>query len=61
MENKDNEYLENIMDAIDDILSYTEEIDEQHFLDKKMVQDVVIRKFEIIGEATKGLSQELRT
>jgi uncharacterized protein with HEPN domain len=52
-------YLLHIRDAIAQIQSYTEGGHEE-FLDNKMIQDAVIRNLEIIGEATKKLTSELR-
>ncbi|MEO0375990.1 MAG: HepT-like ribonuclease domain-containing protein, partial [Cyanobacteria bacterium P01_A01_bin.17] len=52
-------YLQNIRDCILRIESYTTE-GEETFLEIPMVQDAVIRNFEIIGEATKPLSPELK-
>jgi len=51
-------YLSNIQDCIQRIESYTVEGKEK-FLETPMIQDAVIRNFEIIGEATKRLSPEL--
>ncbi len=58
---KDNRlYLSNIKECIDRIESYT--IDGKAvFLENTMIQDAVIRNFEIIGEAKKRLSTEFRT
>lgn len=61
MKNRDRVYLENILDSIHSIFEYTSDLNEQAFYSKKMVQDAVIRNFEIIGEATKLLSDSLRT
>jgi len=33
---------------------------EKHFFTDRMAQDAVVRNFEIIGEATKQISQQLR-
>ena len=58
---KDNTvYLEHIIAAIASIEEYTEDLNEDSFLTNKMAQDAVIRKFEIIGEATKRISKEFR-
>lgn len=43
------------------IEEYLQGIDEQSFLKNNLVQDGVIRQIEIIGEATKRLSFELRS
>ena len=53
-------YLNHINECIDRILSYTHELSEDNFLKDTLVQDAVLRNFEIIGEATKQLSIEFR-
>ncbi|PAU93185.1 hypothetical protein CK503_13580 [Aliifodinibius salipaludis] len=53
-------YLSNILDAIDRILDYTEGISQKEFKENNMIQDAVVRNFEIIGEATKNISSDLR-
>lgn len=52
-------YLEDINACIAKIIAYTGG-DRLRFLTTPMIQDAVIRNFEIIGEATKRLSPELR-
>lgn len=52
-------YLSNIQNCIQRIESYTVEGKEK-FLEIPMIQDAVIRNFEIIGEATKRLSPDLK-
>jgi len=54
-------YIEHMLLSIERINAYTAGIDEHRFLEDFMVQDAVIRNFEIIGEATKKLSQDFRT
>ncbi len=56
----DRLYLSNIKECIERIESYTVD-GKEIFLQMPIVQDAVIRNFEIIGEATKRLSAELRT
>lgn len=57
---KDNRlYLTNIKECIEQIESYTIE-GKETFLQNRMIQDAVIRNFEIIGEATKRLSVDFR-
>lgn len=53
-------YLEHIKECIERILSYTNGFDESGFLQNKLLQDGVIRNFEIIGEATKKLNDDFR-
>ncbi|WP_017716919.1 HepT-like ribonuclease domain-containing protein [Kamptonema formosum] len=55
----DRLYLSNIKECIERIESYTRE-GRDAFMQTPMIQDAVIRNFEIIGEATKRLSAELR-
>ena len=49
------DYLAHILEAIERIERYTEEMVEVAFLDNPMVQDAVIRNFEIIGEASHNI------
>ena len=57
---KDDEiYLLHIQDAVHRILSYTTE-GEHAFMSDSKTQDAVIRNIEIIGEATKKLSDEFK-
>lgn len=56
----DRVYLAHISDALRQICTYTSGMDSEAFLGNRMVQDAVIRPFEIIGEATKNLSEGFR-
>lgn len=56
----DSIYISHILSAISSIEEYTAGLNEDGFLKNKMVQDAVIRQFEIIGEATKRISKEFR-
>lgn len=53
-------YLRHILDAIEKIESYVT-VGRGVFMSTSHWQDAVIRQLEIIGEATKRLSQELRS
>lgn len=53
-------YLQDIQESIERIESYVRDINKQEFLEDVQVQDAVARRFEIIGEATKGLPDEFR-
>jgi uncharacterized protein with HEPN domain len=55
----DQLYLTNIKECIERIESYTLEGKEK-FMTTLIIQDAVIRNFEVIGEATKRLSEELK-
>lgn len=57
--NKDRLDLESIGDCLGRIAEYTA-AGEQAFLASRLIQDGVIRNLEVIGEATKNLSSELR-
>ena len=53
-------YIEHIKNCIGKIISYTHEMTENQFIKNEIVQDAVIRNFEIIGEATKKISKDFR-
>jgi uncharacterized protein with HEPN domain len=46
-------YVEDIIDAINNIEAYTKGLTYESFVSDKKTVDAVIRNFEIIGEATK--------
>ena len=56
----DKIYIEHILRSIDRIDVYLSGKDHQSFSDDFMTQDAVVRQLEIIGEATKRISKELR-
>ena len=56
----DKIYIEHILQSIDRIGTYLAGKDHQSFSDDFMTQDAVVRQLEIIGEATKRISKELR-
>lgn len=49
------DYLGHILEAIERIDRYTEDMDEVAFLNSELVQDAVIRNIEIIGEASNNI------
>ena len=51
------DYLSHIIQAIQRIQHYTEDIDELGFLQNEMVQDAVIRNIEVIGEASNNIEK----
>jgi len=55
----DRLYLSNIKKCIERIESYTLD-DQKAFLQTAIIQDAVMRNFEVIGEATKRLSPEIK-
>ncbi len=52
-------YLTDIKDAIDRVLRYTHAGREAFFADP-MAQDAVVRNIEVMGEATRGVSEALK-
>ncbi len=52
------EYIRHILECIESIEKYTKGIDLVDFLSDQKTQDAVLRKFEIIGEATKHLPKD---
>lgn len=52
------DYLGHILQAIDRINRYIEDIDEAAFLENALVQDAVIRNIEIIGEASRNIERD---
>jgi len=60
MKKDDSIYLKHILDAISRIEEYVQATRYEDFMDNHLIQDGVIRQIEIIGEATKRLSKEIR-
>lgn len=56
----DSLYIDHILQSINNIIEYTKDLSKQDFSKNKMVQDAVIRNFEIIGEATKKVSDDYK-
>lgn len=53
-------YLVDILDSIEKIESYIKDRPYEKFISDEMALDAVVRNIEIIGEATKNLSKELK-
>jgi len=53
-----NEYLAHILEAIERIENYVSDLNELTFLTNCLVQDAVIRNFEIIGEASNNIEKK---
>lgn len=56
----DIEFLNDIDEAIRRIEFYAQDIDYENFLEDIKTQDAVIRNLEIIGEAAKNITDELK-
>lgn len=61
MGNKDDSvYCKHVLDAISRIEEYTRGFSRKQFIASTLVQDAVIRQIEIIGEASKRISPDLK-
>lgn len=57
---KDIDLIRDIKESIERIISYTCNIKYKDFAQDHKTQDAVIRNIEIMGEAVKGLSEEIK-
>src|SRR3989337_3789709 len=57
---KDKAYLRHMIDAISDIKRFMKGLTKEEFFENKEKQYAVLRALEIIGEATKNLSKEMK-
>ncbi len=53
-------FLKHILDSISLIENYTSQISKRQFLKSPQIQDAVLRRLEIIGEATKNIPDDFR-
>ena len=53
-------YFEDIITFINRIESYIQDLDFENFKENQLVIDAVIRNLELIGEASKNISSEIR-
>jgi len=60
MKRDESVYLRHVLDAIARIEEYLQGVEEKTLHEQYLVQDGVIRQLEIIGEAVRHLSSELR-
>lgn len=58
MDNED--FLTHIIEAIDSINSFVQDISYEHFREQDIISSAVVRKLEIIGEAIKNIDQDLK-
>ncbi len=61
MSEKDLVLFEDIIESIDKILEYTEGVDFDEFSADTMRVDAVVRNLEVIGEAAKAVSPQLKS
>lgn len=53
-------FIEDIKESIKQIEDYTKDISEKEFGKKLQIQDAVIRRLEIIGEASKNIPRSVK-
>jgi len=54
-------YLDDIIDAVENIQDYTSGIDYDDFISNRMCIDAVIKNLLVIGEAVKKIPEEIRS
>lgn len=60
MHKDDIAYLEHILDRANKIIQFTQGMTESDFLEDEKTQSAVIRELEVIGEATKRISDNYK-
>ena len=53
-------YIEDISECVEKVEEYTKGVAEDDFYRNTQIQDAVLRRFEIIGEAVKNIPQDFR-
>jgi len=53
-------YLEDMLDSMKRIQTYIEGLDYEEFHKNSLVSDAVIRNFEVLGEASKNVPEEIK-
>lgn len=53
-------FIEHILECIELIEEYTRGVTKEEFFKSKQLQDSVIRRIEVIGEAAKNIPQEIK-
>jgi uncharacterized protein with HEPN domain len=53
-------FLRHILDSIEAIEAYTQDLSKEEFIDSQEKQDSIIRRIEIIGEAVRNLDENFR-
>jgi len=60
MSKQKQKFIDHILESIELIEEYLIGVSEQDFWEKKQIQDSVLRRIEIIGEASKNLPKEIK-
>ena len=53
-------YLRDMLEAIEKIENYTDDMSRDDFLENEMVKDAVLRNLEVLGEAAKQIPDNVR-
>lgn len=56
----DLERVQHMIESINKIFSYTEDLGYDEFYNSELVQDAVVKNFEVIGEAAYQITSELK-
>jgi uncharacterized protein with HEPN domain len=56
----DKLYLIHIIECIEHVESYTENVDKETFLNTTLIQDAVIRNLQVMAESTRRLSEQIK-
>lgn len=59
-EHEDWVYLQHIIDSANQIENYLKGFDERKFYSNALIEDAVVKRLEVIGEAIKQVSTDLR-
>jgi len=57
---KDEAFLQHILESIELIESYMQDVRKKDFFENRQLQDSVVRRFEIIGEASRLVSTDTK-
>ncbi len=60
MKKDERVFLSDILESIEAVEEYSKGINKKEFFENKQIQDAVMRRLEIIGEAAKNISKEFR-
>ena len=58
---KDKGRLEHVLESIDNVIEFTEDVTFEDFMNNKLLRFAVVKNIEIIGEACYKLSKEFKT
>lgn len=53
-------YVDDVLECIEKIIGYTTDVTKESFLNNSQLQDAILRRLEIIGEAVKNIPNNFR-